>query len=276
MTLHERNRLITVFLFFSLGIVFSFLVIFIMAFAQGGVGFPVISGETVLSPGKSPGLWFTAPYHFGAVLASIIFLTINAPIVTFLMILHFEKTQAQECLYFAIFLFSSLTEAARLCIPLFNLWQGNSTFLISIARVLVFGRLLAPTAFLFSAVFAIIQQNRDVERNALVLVATAAIIATLIPVNTTQVLPTCIVETGFASFFTTYNLCLYVLTSLCLLVQTKNAGAEHKFLLLGFILLYAGYLILIRTASWLEFALGFIAFVFGNFLYLVNLHKSYV
>jgi hypothetical protein len=276
MTLHERNRYITVFLFFSLAIISVFMVMFINAFAQKRVGFPVISGESVLSVSKPSGLWFAGPYNFYSVLASIVFLTITAPIVTLLIILHFEKTQAQECLYFAIFLFACLTEVTRLCVPLFNLWQGNSAFLINITRMLIFGRLLAPTAFLFSAVFAIIQQNRDVERNVMVLIAAAGIIATLIPVNTTRVLPTCIVETGFASFFNTFNLCLYVLTILCLLVQTRNAGMEHKFLLLGFILLYAGYLLLIHTASWREFGLGFATFSAGTFLYLVNLHKSYV
>jgi hypothetical protein len=276
MTLHERNRFITVFLFFSLAIILSFLVLFIRAIVQERLGFPVISGESVLTASKPSRVWFAAPYSFYSVLASIVFLTITVPLVTLLMILHFEKTQAQECLYFAIFLFSCLAEATRLCIPIFDLWQGNSALLLNITRVLVFGRLLAPMAFLFSAVFAITRQNRDVERNVMVLVAVAGIIATLIPINTTRVLPTCIVETGFASFFTTFNLCLYGLTILCLLVQTKNAGVEHKFLLLGFILLYAGYLLLIQSASFLEFGLGFVAFAVGNFLYLVNLHKSYV
>ena len=138
MTLYRRNRMITVFLFGSLGVILSFIVFLVL--------------ESIRNEGQFSGLWFPAPYNYYSVLASSIFLTISAPLVTFLMLQHFEKTQAQECLYFAIFLFACLTESTRLCIPLFNLWHGNSGLLSGLTRSLVFGRLLAPAAFFFSAV----------------------------------------------------------------------------------------------------------------------------
>jgi hypothetical protein len=260
MTLYGRNRIITLFLFGSLGVILSFIVFLVL--------------ESIRNDGHFNGLWFPAPYNYYAVLASSIFLTISAPLVTFLMLQHFEKTQAQECLYFAFFLFACLTESARFCIPLFNLWQGSSRFLSGLTRVLVFGRLFAPTAFFFSAVLP--EQNRDVERNVMVMVTMAGIIAVLIPVNTTHILPTCMVQTGFTSFFKGYTICLYLLTTLCLAIQTRSAGPEHKLVLLGYVLLFAGYLLLIRTTTWFAFAPGVIAFSAGTYLYLVNLHRTYV
>jgi hypothetical protein len=276
MTLRERNRFITGFLIFSILTVALFVVLTVLGVTAGRARGPTLSSEAILSTPSVSRFWFVAPWDFRAILASIIFLTLSVPVVTFLMIVHFEKTQAQECVYFTLFLFSCLSESTRLFIPLLDLWESNATFLIAMTRLLLFGRLLAPAAFLFNALSAIPGQNRDTDRNALMLAALSGIIATLIPINITKVLPYCVVETGFPALFRTYQIFLFLLTLLALAVQLRQNGKEHLFLLAGVFTLFTGYLILINAASWLEFALGLLAFAGGVYVYLVNLHKTYL
>jgi hypothetical protein len=220
--------------------------------------------------------YFAAPYSFPAVLISICFLTVSVPVITGLMMAHFAKTQSQECLYFALFLLACLTESIRLFIPFLGLWKSNASFLITSTRIFFFGRLLAPASFLFSSIFSIVGQTQGSERNSGVLFAVTGVIALLIPVNTTRILPNCTVGIGFIPFFWVYELTLAVLTFVSLLLEAQNNGPERKRLAMGFLLLFTGYILLIQTLSMFSLALGIIFFASGVYLYLVNLHQTYL
>jgi hypothetical protein len=219
---------------------------------------------------------FLFSYNFTAVILSICFLTLAVPIVTLLLIINFEKTQTQEYAYFIFFLAACLTEISRLFIPIFGLWDANSAFLISAARLLLFGRALAPITFLFPALFSISGQNPDTGRNIIILLAVAGIFAALIPVNTAHILPDCTVEIGYRSVLRIYTAIIYLLSFVSFLIAAGNGGKEQRLLARGYALLFAGYLLLINMQSLFMLVVGVILFIVGIYIYLSNLHKLYI
>jgi len=219
---------------------------------------------------------FAAAFSFPAVLVSISFLSAAVPIVIGFVMVHFAKTQSSECLYFTLFLLACLTETTRLFIPFFDLWVNNSSMLITSVRILFFGRLMAPLSFLFSSIFTMEGQTQGAERNSAFLFAVAGIIALLVPVNTTRILPNCTVEIGFTAFFWIYECVLAALTFISLLIQAKSSGPPGRILALGFLFLFLGYIILLGTQTIAALCLGMLCFSLGVYLYLVNLHKIYL
>jgi hypothetical protein len=215
-------------------------------------------------------------YNFIAVIVSICFFAVSVPIITFFLMVHFEKTQVQEYVYFIFFLAGCLTELTRLFIPVFDLWNSNSSFLISSTRLLLFGRTLAPASFLFPALFSVSRQNQETGRNVIILIALAGIFALFIPVNTAHIMPDCTVEIGYRSLLSVFTMAIYLLSLLSLLIASQGAGREQKLLAVGYALFFAGYLILTGIQPILMLAIGIILFVTGVYLYLRNLQQLYM
>jgi hypothetical protein len=215
-------------------------------------------------------------YNFTAVILSITFLTLSVPIITLLLIINFEKTKAQEYAYFIFFLAACLTEITRLFIPIFGLWDANSSFLISMARLLLCGRTLAPITFLFPALISTSGQNSNTGRNIIILLAVSGLFSALIPVNTAHILPDCTVETGYRSVLRIYTSLIYLLSFVSFLIAAGSGGREQRLLAIGYALLFAGYLLLINMQSIFIFVVGVILFTGGVYIYLSNLHKLYM
>jgi hypothetical protein len=211
-----------------------------------------------------------------AVLGAIGFMVIAVPVCSLLVIRHFGKTQAPECFYYALFLAACLTEVTRLFIPLFDLWTGSTAILTTLTRLLFFGRLVAPAAFLFSSVFAMFRQYREEERNCGILLALSGVLAMMIPVKTTVILPTYMAEIGFDPLYRSYLQVLFLCTIATLLIEGRNRGKEGFLLALGYALLFAGYLILLSTVTYPALALGGLLFITGTYVYLINLHRLYI
>ncbi|MDR3284927.1 MAG: hypothetical protein LBS97_07105 [Treponema sp.] len=272
MTIQVRNRFVIAFLLLSIlsiGITGGF------ALRMSLTGEMQEPSQSILAAVQGTAPAFFA-YRFYAVVCSVCFLVISVPVITCLMIFNFEKTQAQEYVFFMFFLGACLTEISRLFIPVFGLWENNSSFLISSARILLFGRMLAPASFLFPVLFSSARQNQDTERNVIALVALSGVFAVLTPVNTAHILPNCTVETGQATLFTFYVAIMYILSFLSLAIMARHGGREQRLMTLGYAILFAGYLILTGALSFGAFVVGAVFFVTGVYAYLGNLHKLYM
>jgi hypothetical protein len=215
-------------------------------------------------------------YRFSAVILSICFLTLAAPVITCLVMVSFEKTQTQEYVFFIFFLGACLTEVIRLFIPIFDLWDSNSEFLIAACRLWLFGRILAPASFLISALFSTTRQSQDTGRNVIILAALAGVFAALIPVNTAHILPDCTVETGYSDFLSTSGGIVYFLALISLLPSARHGGREQRLMTTGYAVLAAGYIVLTGAMSFFSLLAGIGLFSAGIYLYVTNLHKLYM
>jgi hypothetical protein len=220
---------------------------------------------------------FIFDYHFGALIAALSFLVLAAPIIAFMIVRHFETTQSPECFFFCLFLLACLCEGTRFFIPLLDLWGTRSFLLMILMHLLFFGRLLAPTSFLFSAIASVSQKTQDSDQNAVILLALSAFLATLAPFNTAHILPDCTVQMAFQPFINAFVLVLYLLSALSLFLEArKNGGTDRLCIAIGFLLLFTGYLVLIHTDSFAALAVGISTFSAGVYLYLTHIHKVYM
>ena len=272
MTIRSRNRFVGIFLVFAI----------LSILAVGWFAVRMLLSGTAASPPENilsqilPDTPAFFSYSFTSVLISISFLAISVPIITDFVMVNFEKTQVQEYVYFILFLGGCLCELTRLFIPVFDLWETNSTFLFSSARLLVFGRTLTAGSFLFPSLFSVSRQNQETGRNVLILIALSGIFALLIPLNTARILPDCTVATGYKSMLSIFTLSLFLLTLVSLLIASQGAGREQKMLAAGYALLFAGYRVLSGIQSISILVLGLILFSIGIYIYLSNLHRLYM
>ena len=79
---------------------------------------------------------------------------------TFIIIQNFQKTQATDMLFFLFFLMSILCDTFRIFVPLFHCAETYSNFLIAIANITLFGKILAP----LSICAAVILSNEDFRK----------------------------------------------------------------------------------------------------------------
>jgi hypothetical protein len=215
-------------------------------------------------------------YQFYVVIAGICFFALAVPTLTWLLIINFEKTQAPEYVFFVFFLVACLFELVRLLIPVLNLWDSMSAMVRVSARILLFGRLLGPASFLFPAVYAVNRKDSDIGRNILILVAVCGIFALLTPVNMGHILPVCAVETGYQGFLRLFVLMVSLLSVVSFIIAARPGGREQRLLAAGYVLLFAGYLILLSVQSFFALFTGILLFTAGVYIYLTNLHNIYM
>ncbi|MBP3708924.1 MAG: hypothetical protein J6I73_00735 [Treponema sp.] len=203
-----------------------------------------------------------------------LFLIFSSSAILYLYI-QFEKTQSIEVIFFAVFLIGCTSEAMRLYVPFFNLWHSFSTFLIFIGRVVLFGRILAPAALLFDAVFSGTEQRQNVERNLVVLIVISIALSLLIPLNTAIVLPNFCVHWGSSKTFYIIRVLILVAAVLSVFVNTRTMGRKEK-TSYGFLALTIGYEVCCLSTSVIAVIVGNLLLFVGTAVYLGSLHRRYL
>ncbi|GMO58033.1 MAG: hypothetical protein Ta2A_03420 [Treponemataceae bacterium] len=161
-------------------------------------------------------------YNFFAVLFSVFALSFTMPVTMILIYIHFEKTQSQECVYFSAFLLACLAETVRIIIPIASLWDSNTMLLFACAKIIFFGRILAPLSFVFFVLSTAIGQTSESGSHFFVLLLLSSVFALIIPVNTLHVLPACTVEFGFSRVFDVTKIVFFVLTAIAFFLNARE------------------------------------------------------
>jgi hypothetical protein len=192
--------------------------------------------------------------------------------------LNFEKTQSQECVYSIAFLLACLAESGRLLIPIFDLWSVQSSMFITLARIVFFGRLLAPMSFLLCALTSVnTKQYQESGKYFIVIAALAGVFAFVIPVNSLHLTANCDVVFGFSRIILIYQVILSLITLAAFAFFCKTPEKKDSFVIaLGYLLFFSGYRVLMFADSFFLAVTGAAFFVAGMMVYLGKLHKIYM
>lgn len=217
--------------------------------------------------------FFLTKYNFTAVIISIFLFLLYTTIVFLFINVEFEKTQSTEIIYFAVFLIGCVLESVRICIPLLNLWDSSIYFLMFCTRLIIFARTIAPLALLISVVCSATEYRQYVEQNLLLMTIVSIILALMVPVNSTQLLPTGCYPYNYGLLLRIILISLTFISQIFKNVINKTKGIAMP---LGMALLSIGYLMLLESYSYLFTGIGFTAIMTGTFIYLKDLHRQYL
>ena len=212
-----------------------------------------------------------------APLVSIAFALFFASTTLALLYYSFEKTQAPEVLFFALFAFSFVFEAFRLAVPLAVAREWPPAFIVGAARTLVFGRFFGLLSLFASSVYA---SGVDFQKHGRVLLISAAsslAIATGVPVDGLSWDSALSPIPGYAAMLDLVELALCLIACLSFLVAAKTRGAqEFAVVAAGCVLVCVGRDGLIRGDNWVALPLAVSALAGGTWLLAVKVHRYYL
>ena len=221
------------------------------------------------------------PQHFlftnnaYAVIISIFVTVIYICFTTFIIIQNFQKTQATDMLFFLFFLMSILCDTFRIFVPLFHCAETYSNFLIAIANITLFGKILAP----LSICAAVILSNEDfrkvADQNILIILITALFFANLIPINTAIILPNFSVSFGYINLLRTFSIIIFIISIVSLAINNhKNEYSQKS--AIGLLLICTGYLIFTNGYSIFTAILSPAFLLTGTHFYMATIHRQYL
>ncbi|MCR4713402.1 MAG: hypothetical protein K5751_03375 [Treponemataceae bacterium] len=270
MTLNYRNRLMKTVSIISFSQLIVFAALFIYRYAtEKTIPFEYTALTFDTSSVKLFIETLIQPYSFAALAATAI-LAVYTPVTCMVISYVFEKTQSPEILYFLGFLVGCMIETFRLCIPLFDLWNGYSEFLIYIGKLVFAGRILTVLSLLFSAVFSSDDKIQEADRNLIIAVVVSVVFATAVGIDTRTILPSMMVNTSFQSFFTFARIFIAAMTVIAFLFNKKTKT------MLSYAVLFSGYICLTISENIITTTLGFILLWIGTETYFRGLHNYYL
>lgn len=266
MTLISRNKFLSIFcitiLIFILLIFSSFLINLFMGKIDAFPN-PIISNSLTVKT-----FIFSSISLFSII--AISFLGLYPLICGLLIKYSFGKTQASEIMYFVGFLFGCLLELLRLFIPILNLWNSFSLFVIVIGKIVFAGRLITIFSFLLASIFPREVQGHEPERYLIFLTLFSLFFAVFVPVKAGEILDSISPQTGFSSTFSAINISIFIITCISMFFTDRK---ENIF---PYILLILGYTFLVYANNFCLLVFGILFLSFGTFHYLVKIHNYYL
>ncbi len=273
MTLVSRNRLFLLLFVLAVAFIMTTAAIFILSLTRGGILVPQDSQPLF----QLPQVPLLAGNFFAAVLSAMV-LTLYSPVVLGVSLVNFEKTRSPEIIFFSLFGFGCLFEGIRIWLLALNLWVNDSYLYILVGRILFFGRALAVVNLVALALLSLELENKqNIEMNLLIVVALAALLARLMPIDTLVVPSSYSIRFGYEKMFLAVAALTIAAGFLAMLHQSHDlASREYLRASLGFLLLSCGYLLLTQTDCILALAGGTVLIVAGSGIFLLNLHRFHI
>ena len=273
MTLKIRNRFFKIFSFFSVcTVAAAALVLFTTTLGQ-----KVMPPPTEIRTIPTFAIEFFSKCSFPMTICSIFILLFFVIIAGIFAIMHFQKTQSTELIFFFAFLGGILCEAFRILIISLGLWVTFSDSLLILGKLILFGRVMAALSFFFASLLSETSRRNEVERNFLMLIVISALIAAITPLNTARITSTGMATIGFSKMYTTFKITIIVL---CALMFLYNAIREEKpsfnWLSASFLVLFMGYEIMTNSDCAITTVTGTLLLYLGTTQYLLTLHKIYL
>jgi hypothetical protein len=275
MTLFNRN------IAFKLEVALSFLclLICIMAFIE------IIPAHASMENGaihRSESLFrtFTGKF-FGAELLAVYSCILALVLFSFfsiILVFHFfEKTQSPEILYVVFFAASFSIEALRLILPLSWIYNIPSLYLLTAARIILFGRYFGIFSLFTASVYAAGYKAQN-QRNTIMFIAVTTLIITLgIPIDTQTWDSALNMISSHVSMFKLLEAGTILITTISFLIAAwSRSSREFVFISIGSIFAFLGRNILVNTDIWAGLPAGLALLITGTWLICTRLHKIYL
>lgn len=274
MTLRARNRLL--FAVFIVG--FSFIIVTVAVAVIATIKHTVAIPQTVsrlFSLPDSP--FFFTPCFIVSVCAVTVLMLYASSMLGFVRF-NFEKTQSPEIIFFTLFLAGCMLEGIRLWIPAFNLWRDFSNVYVGIGRFLFFSRMIASLSLIFIALLSINKNaHQDADKNCVLIAAAACLFAFIVPVDTITIPSNYAVRFGYEKLYMSLVWVCYITSFVAMRFQAQSLGSpEYRKASTGFIIMTAGYSLLIQTDALFLLVAGTVLLATGSTVFLRNLHKYYM
>lgn len=269
MTLKSRNRLNFSLLIFSIAVFVTISMIVLIQILRNSLSLEEFNSF------KTEGKHFLFQYSPISVIASIFTQLLFAILSFFILLRAFSKTQAQNLLFFYLFLTGIILDCVRIIIPLFHVTKTYSSLLIACGNTNIFANLIIPLSLLGTIITADEDQKIYIEQLLFSTILLSLFFASIIPLNTSRLLPNFTVDFGFKKTIFSLNIICYIISIVILIIS--NARKKYKQLTsIGFTSMIIGLLFLRSASNYLFLAIGFILTAFGQFFYLKELHNQYL
>lgn len=278
MTLSSRNRY-----FFIFGITSTFCICALSFFAvqsfinQNAIGIITNNARVFEFLQKLPQDSILLQTNFFAMLASASILTIYVPLCLALILHYFGRTHVTEIFYFSFLLLSCFTEAIRIVIPVFFIFEQESVLYTALNRILLFMRLFGGANMLIATFFAQEKFIIDSAKIEFLLAGFCAIVALAIPINNIKYLASGFAPYAFLIPLFNVQILMYIFTIIGFYqISVQTESLLYKKVALSFAHLALGLLFLQYADCILSFAIGFMALIIGTVCFFRHIHQIYL
>jgi hypothetical protein len=215
-----------------------------------------------------------APYvPFAVVVSSVVY-----SLITMILIYYFfEKTQAPEILFIALFTLSFAFEPARLIIPLCSAWELPGVYPIAAYRILIFGRYFGIFSLFAAGVCASGLEIREPGNVILLILGATLIIALGMPIDGLSWDSALCLISGYASMFRLVETGIILITMASFFISAYIRGArEYLFIGAGAILVSIGRNLLLTADTWATPLPGLAILLAGTWFICNQLHRVYL
>jgi len=219
---------------------------------------------------------------FAEPLAVIPFLTmLSAAVFSLISIIliyyFFEKTLSPEIFFFGCFIISLSFEIARLIIPLQAVFPFSSMYLITAARILLFGRFLGLFSLFAVSIYAAGLDAQKQLNIFFMMTVAALIIALNIPVDSLVWDSSLKMLNVYKTMFTIVEITILVITVITFFVSAYSRSSRNYITIgIGIFLAVAGRNILLASDTWITPITGLLFLFIGAWLVCSRLHRIYL
>ncbi len=211
------------------------------------------------------------------VIISLLTLSIYVPTVGFIVYVAFEKTNSSEVVFFTAMLFGFFAETFRLAIPIFSLEKTYSLFLRTICDISFFGQMLVILSIIMQGAFTNEHTTRETDKLLGVISITSLCFTILIPVNYSNIKEFYSPIFEFQTIFEIIRLLSVIITFGAMLLSAINKkSSDEKLVTIGFFIIIAGYMSLLKTTMLLTVVINILCLLIGTFIYLKHLYSYYM
>ncbi|MCR4736357.1 MAG: hypothetical protein K5829_15280 [Treponema sp.] len=269
MTLKARNRLNFTMLIFSLAIFITTAMLLLIQLLRGSLSFEVFEEF------KNEESNFLLRYSGISVISSVFAQLLFAVLSFYILLRAFTKTQAQNLLFFYLFLLGTILDCTRIFILLFNVSGTYSSLLIACGNICLFSNIIIPLSLLCTNITSEEDLKINIEQLLFSTILLSLFFASIIPLNTSKIMPNFTVDFSFKNVIYSLKIISYLLSIIILIVY--NAKRKYKQLTaIGFTVMILGFSILKNSTNYLTLAIGVLLTYFGQFMYLKELHNQYL
>jgi len=194
-----------------------------------------------------------------------------------LIYFFFEKTQSPEILFVAFFAVSFAPEALRLLLPLSRLYEIPSLYLLTAARVTLFGRYFGIFSLFTASIYAVGFKAQH-QRNVVLIIVVITLIITLgVPIDTGTWNSSLNMISGYVSMFRLIEVGAFLTITLSFFIAAwLYSSREFAFIGAGSVLAILGRHILLNADTWTALPTGLLLLTVGTWLICTKLHKIYL
>ena len=189
----------------------------------------------------------------------------------------FEKTQSPEILFIGLFVVSLSFEFTRIMIPLKQVLVFSSLYLVTLSRVLLFGRYFGLFSLFAASVYAAGLDAQKQQNGFFVVVLAALIIALRVPIDSLVWDSSLKMLNGYGSMFAIVEAGILVVTVITFVISAYTRSSRSYLLIaLGTFLVYSGRNILISSDTWITLVPGLLLLAASTWFVCERLHREYL